>query len=263
MILAYHLALGLRPDAVIELDGFNEAALGWSNAKTGMHPMYPYLPMWADATSGLRTDWEIVGLLFAIRSTQEEGLAFAQWFLESRLWRSSYLGHVGEARLQRLRRRYTDAFERYSEHLKNRPKNVGTNGPRFPQDDSAVADTIAAMWEEASVNMHGMCARRGISYLHVLQPTLHDKGFKPLTTKEIEGGGGPVGLDRRRRGGLPEAARRRAAARGSRHALSRRHELVPRSPRGHLLRRRLPREPSGNDILADAVASAMLRDAAR
>ena len=33
-----------------------------------------------------------------------------------------------------------------------------------------------------------MCAAKGIHYLHVLQPTLHDRGSKPLTEKEIAGG---------------------------------------------------------------------------
>jgi hypothetical protein len=37
----------------------------------------------------------------------------------------------------------------------------------------------------ASEAMHAMCAARGIHYLHVLQPTLHDEGSKVPTEKEL------------------------------------------------------------------------------
>jgi lysophospholipase L1-like esterase len=40
-------------------------------------------------------------------------------------------------------------------------------------------------WVQGSITMRGLCAARGIPYLHVLQPTLHDRGSKPLTEKEI------------------------------------------------------------------------------
>ena len=43
-------------------------------------------------------------------------------------------------------------------------------------------------WSESSRTMRSMCAERGIAYVHVLQPTLHDPGSKPLTPEEIETG---------------------------------------------------------------------------
>ena len=44
--------------------------------------------------------------------------------------------------------------------------------------------------------MDAMCAARGIAYLHVLQPALHDPESKPLTAKEIEtGGAGPAWIE--------------------------------------------------------------------
>jgi hypothetical protein len=39
--------------------------------------------------------------------------------------------------------------------------------------------------------MHALCAARGIAYVHVLQPTLHDTGSKPLTPEELAGGAAP------------------------------------------------------------------------
>jgi hypothetical protein len=39
--------------------------------------------------------------------------------------------------------------------------------------------------------MDALCRRRGIRYLHVLQPTLHDEGSKPLTEDERRAGAEP------------------------------------------------------------------------
>src|SRR4029079_12972465 len=41
MLVAYFLNIGIEPDAVLNLDGFNEAAFGWSNMDQGVHPAYP------------------------------------------------------------------------------------------------------------------------------------------------------------------------------------------------------------------------------
>jgi hypothetical protein len=45
-MLEYGLALGLKPDAVVELDGFNEVALGLDNAAHGIHPVLPASTIW-------------------------------------------------------------------------------------------------------------------------------------------------------------------------------------------------------------------------
>ena len=185
MMLSYLLALGHKPDAVIEIDGFNEAALGWTNAKTGTHPLYPYIPFWAGARSGLRTNWELVGELWAIRSSQERAIGFASWFQDSGLWRSSFLSRAASQRMARLRKEYVDAVERYTGSTENRKDSV-INGPRFAADDEGEITEIVEGWMAASISMHGMCAQRGVAYLHVLQPTLHDAGSKPLTQKEQE-----------------------------------------------------------------------------
>src|SRR5262245_15523075 len=62
-LLAYLLSLGHRPDAVIEIDGVDEAAIGWGNALAGTSPLYPSADVWAELTEGLRFDWEVVELL--------------------------------------------------------------------------------------------------------------------------------------------------------------------------------------------------------
>jgi hypothetical protein len=188
-LLAYLLALGHEPDAVIEIDGFNEAALGFSNAKKGGHPVYPYLAGWASATKGLRPDWEVGERMHEVHVTQERASSFAESLRDSGLWRSSFLGQLGLARVRSLRDDYAAAYKRLEQQLQVGPKDSGYTGPHFDASEAAVIETLVTAWATCSREMHGICAAHGIEFLHVLQPTLHDEGSKPLTEKERAGGG--------------------------------------------------------------------------
>jgi hypothetical protein len=185
--LAYLLALGHEPDVVINLDGFNEAALGWANAKDGANPLYPSLSHWAKASNGMRADPEMVDRLHDVRESQDRAREFGECLLDSGLWRSAFLEHVGSVRLESLRRRYVDAYQALTRHIAERPKEAETSGPAFATDDASIAEAIVRSWTENSLNLWGMCRERGIPYVHVLQPTLFDEGSKTLTQKEKDG----------------------------------------------------------------------------
>jgi len=188
MVLAYLLARGHEPDAVIEIDGFNEAALGWSNRELGANPAYPFLPNWARATNGLEADPGMLEDLHEVVASQKRASAFGERFLASGLWRSSVLGHAGELRLAKLREDYVSAYKRYTEGLKSRPQREEVKGPRIEGDDERTIEMLVRSWEESSISMSALCEQRGILYLHVLQPALPDPGTKPLTAGEIERG---------------------------------------------------------------------------
>lgn len=193
MLLGYLFDWSHRPDAVIEIDGFNEAAIGAGNARSGAHPAYPSLSHWAKAAYGLQTDFELVLALHELRVKQDRATAFGSWLLDSGLWRSAFLGRAGKTFLVRLRRAYVDQFFVYQSYVADHPMDLGSKGPRFADDGEGVSEAVVIAWEESSISMHAMCAARGIDYLHVLQPALLDPGSKPLTAKEIEtGGAGPA-----------------------------------------------------------------------
>jgi hypothetical protein len=196
MLLGYLFDWGHRPDAVIEIDGFNEAAIGNGNAKLGVHPVFPSISQWARAAYGMKTDFELVRLLHDVRVKQDRATGFGAWLLDSGLWRSAFLGAVGKTVLVGLRRAYIDQFFAYQRYAAEHPTDVGSKGPHFASDGESVSVSIVGSWEQSSVSMDAMCAARGIAYLHVLQPALHDPGSKPLTTKEIEtGGAGPAWIE--------------------------------------------------------------------
>lgn len=186
--LAYLLALGHEPDAVIDINGLNEAAIGWSNAELGSNPLYPSLAHWAKATNGIRADPEMVGYLHDVRASQDRARTFGEKFLRSGLWRSCFLEHVASLKLDRLRRQYVRAYGILTTYIAERPKEAETSGPEFPRDDEGIAAMILRSWTENSISLAGMCQERGIAFVHVLQPTLLDEGSKPLTQKEIDGG---------------------------------------------------------------------------
>jgi hypothetical protein len=263
MVLAYLLARGHEPDAVIEIDGFNEAALGWNNAELEANPAYPFLPNWARATNGLDLDPKILEDLYEVRRSQTIAGAYAEWLLRSGWWRSSFLGHVGILRLEALQRRYVGAFQRYSTGLKNRPQDLSVKGPRFASDEASTARALLRAWEESSVTMQGLCAARGILYLHVLQPALPDPGTKPLTPSEILHGQAALpswieGVHRlypRMRVAGVRLAERGIAFHDA-TGVFRDHPEDVYTDVCHFGER-------GNEILADSIAAALLRAAAR
>lgn len=189
MLLSYLLALGHKPDLVIELDGFNDTALAWANRASGAHPIYPYFPFWSTVMPSQRPDWEWAEHVHETHVNQERALAFGEWLLRSQLWRSSFLGQIGQVRFERLRGAYVDSYKHLHDYTATRPKDAELRGPGSPANDDVAARVIVRVWEECSLGMKGICGANGIAYLHVLQPTLKDAGSKPLTEKEIAGSG--------------------------------------------------------------------------
>jgi hypothetical protein len=124
-MLSYLFAMGQRPDAVVNLDGFNEAALGWHNARLGTNPLYPHVPHWAETGSNMRSDGDMLEYLYDVRTKQLRARSFGQWFLGSGLWRSCFLDHVGFSQLERLRRNYVGAYGKLTDQIMNGPKDVG------------------------------------------------------------------------------------------------------------------------------------------
>lgn len=187
MLLLWLVELGHAPDAVINLDGANEAALGRSNFDGGISPAYPYFPRWANVTLGMRSDAEIVERLHEVHERQDRASSFASAFLASGLWRSAFLERVGRQRLEYLRTRYADAHRDLLALLYARPHDPELCGPAVPGGEAGLRRAVVTCWEQCSLALAGACKEHGIAYLHVLQPTLYDEGSKPLTRKEIDG----------------------------------------------------------------------------
>lgn len=190
MVVSYLLAMGHLPDAVINLDGFDEAAFGWHNARMGTHPILPHLPDWNRAAPPIRPDWEIVERIHEIREIQDRARGLGEWVLRSGLWRSCFLEHACSLRLRALRDRYVSSRSAVMEYVRARPEALEIRGPSFAPDGESVAGAIVGAWEESSLSICGMCRARGIDYLHVLQPVRFERDPQQPAPEEFEGATG-------------------------------------------------------------------------
>lgn len=192
---------GYEPDAVLEIDGYNELALGSANASSGTNPYYPSAEHWTHLIQAGAGDPRLLDEAVAIRELRSSIEAGASRSLALGLYRSCVLGRLVLARLERLRAREVEHFQRYSELVAERTDPVVLHGPEFASDADATVEEIARTWSEASRCMHDLCAARGIYYVHVLQPALHDEGSKPLTERErAAGASAPAKIEGVRRG---------------------------------------------------------------
>ena len=75
--VCFLLGLGLRPDVIINIDGFNELALGNHNADLGAHPQYPYWPRWGRMASEVWRDEQSLDELVTTLTLQRRGAEVA------------------------------------------------------------------------------------------------------------------------------------------------------------------------------------------
>lgn len=184
MLVAYFLDLGIKPDIVLNLDGFNEAAFAWSNIQANVDPVYPDFAIWAHTVRSGISDRHDLDILLDIREMQLEVSKIAKFAIGHDLCASALLGRMT---LSRLTWRASHAANRRQEYL-GRLAGDPTKDMHGPVRDGGTEAGIEAAvrnWRESSRSIQALCADRAILYLHVLQPTLYDTGSKPLTAQEI------------------------------------------------------------------------------
>jgi hypothetical protein len=177
-------SLDVHPHAVINIDGFNEVALGNDNAEMGLHPIYPGFQQWSILVDAGMSDSTALETLLDVREQQSELSRVADLVLGKGLYHSHLVARLALDRMSWLRSESVAGFERYSSRIRQQRLPL-LHGPWFEKgEDRAVALSVQN-WTEASRSLAALCRARGITYLHVLQPAQHDPGSKPLTEREI------------------------------------------------------------------------------
>jgi hypothetical protein len=189
----YLLGLGLKPDVVLNIDGFNEVALGCDNGASGSHPAYPSTQHWSNLVFWTTSDREALDRVIEMRTTQNALESWGDLFVKWRLERSCLLGKLALRRMYELRRTNLEQSEHYAQYLADTRNPTAMHGPSLKsasREDGTRATVEASVecWKQCSRSLSDICRARGIVYLHVLQPTLHDTGSKPLSAHEIEHG---------------------------------------------------------------------------
>jgi hypothetical protein len=181
-------ALGFEPDVVIDIDGFNEVALGNNNQSLGFHPAFPSASHWSHLAAWGAGDRKVLDMVAAIRGTQRAIDAWGEGVARWRLDLCCVFGKVALKRMRRLRRIVVDQFNAYSRYVAERSHGEARQGPELDGGEVAAVEASVECWQQCSRSMSDLCRARDIGYVQVLQPTLHDAGSKPLTPNEIEVG---------------------------------------------------------------------------
>ena len=173
IVLAYFLSLGQQYDLVVNIDGFNEVALGSRSHERGRDISMPS-PIHIDPLLNLIDQATLtpprVAALARISAYKERLNRLADRMRRNRI----AAVHVA------LDRYYVFTMNRYQadvaayDALPSNPpaSSVLVLTPPVKKRDSVavVYEDIAAEWTAASLLMHDMLSARGVAYLHVLQP---------------------------------------------------------------------------------------------
>lgn len=188
-LLAQTLLLGVPFDVVVNLDGFNEVALGVSDANRGDHPLFPYrdyLALAVDFASGTPSEAEIeaTAALLANRRRAEHLLGFAD--RRPLLARSALLRAVAGYRVRLAEARSVELETTLGKLSDSRASSLANLDDPCFDDPLPCLQRVAGIWRDASLSMAALCEQFGLSYLHLLQPNQHLEGTKPLSKEELQ-----------------------------------------------------------------------------
>lgn len=179
LLLQYLLATGQRLDAVLNIDGFNEIALGTMNIEAGvaaampsvqnMGPLAALAPLDADETRLLQ--------LAELLSARRRGAA-AQAAADTHTLALGWA--VDRLRVALLARR-VDALVRGLSSAQSAPSLVSLAPPPASKVDGM--EQAVQLWVQGSTLMRQTLAARGIPYLHLLQPNQYH-GSRPMSEAE-------------------------------------------------------------------------------
>lgn len=184
LTLNYMMSLGASYDYVINIDGFNEVVLPYSdNLPFGIHPSFPR--HW-NVYSRKILDKSIIQLLgiqaYVKQQQQQRNKSFS-----TSVFRQSNFGLF----VWKLMDRESDIKILESENnlrneISNSTMEIQTSGPEFP-----VVDTLSffsnqvSYWAKCSKQMNGLAQNFGFNYLHFLQPNQYLPGSKKLNKEEL------------------------------------------------------------------------------
>lgn len=182
--LEYLLAIGYKPDIVIELDGFNEVGIGVANARVGVHPIMPSIAHWRQVASAMPLGPRGLDAIVTVRLEQRTSQRILARAESLGLFHSAIATRFTQILLERSRARYSNASQAYEAELLRQEEQSLLVGPTFDGSDDDAIKLSSEIWYRSSLEMDAICRLWNIRYVHLLQPTLNDEGSKPRTENE-------------------------------------------------------------------------------
>ena len=185
LVLNYFLSIGQSFDLVINIDGFNEVALGRINDQYGWDismPSHEHLdPLINLVNQATLTPAKLESLARVVQYRQRlNGIAE-----RSNRTRFASVEFALRHYYEFIRGRYEQERVRFDRLPSNPPANspIHVTSKLRARGGSAVYEDIAANWRAASVLMQQLLATRGVPYVHVLQPNQY-YSTRAFTTAE-------------------------------------------------------------------------------
>jgi hypothetical protein len=183
MALSYFLSLGAEYDLVVNLDGFNEIALPFTdNCKVGINPFFPRNWNLRIGRQPSKAILAKIGEVRYLRDLKEQSLERVK--SNPFRWSACY-GLAKMEEFKRLDREITLNSVKLLLLEQKESKTFEETGPLSNyQDPQQVYRDSAALWARCSELMDEAARANGTEYYHFLQPNQYVKGSKVLTWEE-------------------------------------------------------------------------------
>jgi hypothetical protein len=183
LALAYFLSLGAEYDLVINLDGYNDIVLPYTdNYSIGVNPFFPRNWNLRINRQPSKKILAVIGEVRYLRDLKEENLEA----LTSSFFRGSAV--FGLLKVQQFKRLNWDIDRTTRKLIKLQQEEVKKfeeTGPFFPYKDiRQLYDDAAAVWVRSSVLLDQLAGENNMEYYHFLQPNQYVKGSKVLSAEE-------------------------------------------------------------------------------
>jgi hypothetical protein len=172
MTFSYLLSLGGEFDIVINIDGFNEAALPYAeNIPNQISSFYPRSwELYSQQSFNMNTLLQIykISQLEKIRDVLKTNINFLKIF---DVLMNKIINHEQLA---------------LADLLSKEAKSFQSTGPEkfISKSDSDLENNVINVWANSSIQMNNLAKNNQILYLHYLQPNQYFQGSKHLTNNE-------------------------------------------------------------------------------
>jgi hypothetical protein len=183
LALTYFLSLGAEYDLIINLDGYNEIVLPFTdNYSVGVNPFFPRNWNLRINRQPSKKILAVIGKVRYLRDLKQEYLEA----LKSSFFRGSAV--FGLLKVQQFKRLNWDIDRTTHKLIKLQQEEVKKfeeSGPFSPYKDiRQLYDDAAAVWVRSSVLLNQMARENNMEYYHFLQPNQYVKGSKVLSAEE-------------------------------------------------------------------------------
>jgi hypothetical protein len=183
LALTYFLALGAQFDVVINLDGFNDVVLPYTeNLPAHVHPSFPRL--W-HLYSRKGFDPKAVSSYAAIEQARRERARWSARLAGSPWSSSAFVLSFWETIDRRKQNEISLATAELNRILQEAESSFQISGPLEPgaEREPLLRETVQ-LWAESSRQMAHLSRANGIRYFHFLQPNQYVAGSKPMSLVE-------------------------------------------------------------------------------